>query len=66
MRLLSCRTIDDFADVSGWLPVASGLARLTIASDAGPRGPAMRLDFDFRGGGGFVVARRKIALALPE
>ena len=30
--------------------------------DAGPRGPAMRLDFDFHGGGGFVVARKDVAL----
>ncbi len=58
--------LDDFRDVSSWLPVASGLARLTIAADAGPRGPAMRLDFDFGDGGGFVVARKDVAIAVPE
>jgi hypothetical protein len=50
--------LDDFEDVSDWLPVASGLARLTVASDAAPQGKSMRLDFDFAGGGGFVVARK--------
>ena len=58
--------LDDFRDVSSWLPVASGLARLTIAPEAGPRGPAMRLDFDFAGGGGFVVARKEVAVTVPE
>ncbi len=58
--------LDDFEDVSAWTAVASGAARLRISRDAGPRGGALRLDFDFAGGGGFVVARREIALALPE
>ena len=59
-------SLDDFTDISGWLPVASGLAKLTLTSDAGPRGPAMRLDFDFGDGGGFVVARKQLAVSLPE
>jgi len=58
--------LDDFTDVSGWLPVASGLARLDIASEVGARGTAMRLDFDFGEGGGFVVARKPLAFAVPE
>ena len=52
--------LDDFADLSGWSAVASGLAQLAIAPDDGPRGAAMRLDFDFKGGGGFVVARKRV------
>jgi hypothetical protein len=58
--------LDDFGDISAWVPVASGLARLEIASEPGPRGRAMRLDWDFAGGGGFVVARRELRLTLPE
>ena len=58
--------LDDFEDLSGWVPVKSGLARLEISGDAGPTGKAMRLDFDFGGGGGFVVARKKVAVRLPE
>lgn len=57
--------LDGFADLSGWIPVASGLARLQLSSDAGPHGRAMRLDFDF-GGGGFVIARKEVSLALRE
>jgi hypothetical protein len=58
--------LDDFRDVSSWLPVASGLAQLTLASDARPTGAAMRMEFDFKGGGGFVVARKSLSLRLPE
>lgn len=58
--------LDDFTDVSGWMPVASGLAQLAISSEREERGAAMRLDFDFRGGGGFVVARKVFTRTLPE
>src|SRR5437879_621258 len=56
--------LDDFAVVSGWMAVASGQAQLAISGDDGP--PALKLDFDFRGGGGFVVARKQFSLLLPE
>lgn len=58
--------LDDFADVSGWMPVASGLAQLTISPDRDVYGAALRLDFDFHGGGGFVVARKTLVRSLPE
>ena len=59
--------LDDLSDVSAWLPVASGLARLDLRGEPGPDGAnALRLDWDFAGGGGFVVARRELRLTLPE
>jgi len=60
------KILDDFADLSGWTPVASGQAQLDISRDRGPRGGAMRLDFDFKGGGGFVVARKRSSFPLPD
>src|SRR5439155_772736 len=60
------KPLDDFADLSGWTPVASGQAQLDISRDRGPGGGAMRLDFDFKGGGGFVVARKRFSFPLPE
>jgi hypothetical protein len=59
-------TLDDFADPSAWLAVASGLARLDITGEVGSHGRALRLDFDFHGGGGFVVARRPLVRTLPD
>ena len=59
--------LDDFTDLSSWLPVASGLARLELARDLGPEGrSAMRCDFDFGDGGGFVVARKPVTVTMPE
>jgi hypothetical protein len=57
--------LDDFRDLSGWSAVASGQAQLRISQDEGPHGKALRLDFDFAGGGGFVVARKVFARRLP-
>jgi hypothetical protein len=57
--------LDDFRDLSGWSEVASGQARLAISGEQGPSGPALRLDFDFRGGGGFVVARKSFPRRMP-
>ncbi len=51
--------LDDFVDTAGWSAVASGLAQLTISPARVGGRAAMRLDFDFKGGGGFVVARRQ-------
>jgi len=58
--------LDDFSELSGWSPLTSGQAQLKISRDRGPRGSALRLDFDFRGGGGFVVARKRFSFRLPE
>lgn len=58
--------LDNFTDPVAWIPVASGPATLTIAADSGSHAnTALRLDFDFKGGGGFVVARRELARWLP-
>lgn len=54
--------IDDFATVEGWQAFASGEAVMKVAAEAG----ALRLDFDFHGGGGFVVARKEFHLAMPD
>ena len=53
--------LDDFRDVSGWGAFTSGQVELALSADAG----ALRLDFDFKGGGGFAVARKAFPRALP-
>jgi hypothetical protein len=60
------KTLDDFADISSWQPIASGHAELRLSRDQGQRGDALRLDFDFKGGGGFVVVRKPFSLSLPD
>jgi len=58
--------LDDFRDDSGWSAVASGQAKLVLSREPSPHGRALRLDFDFAGGGGFVVARRELLRSMPE
>lgn len=60
------KVLDAFDDLSAWTAFASGEATLAIVPDAGSVGHAMRLDFDFHGGGGFVGVRRVLPLQLPE
>jgi hypothetical protein len=59
------KLLDDFQDLSTWTAFTSGQAQLRISQDQGLQGKAMRLDFDFRGGGGFVVARKAVQLRIP-
>jgi hypothetical protein len=63
---MTIKTLDDFAEISRWQVFTSGQAELGLHSDSAPEGSAMRLDFDFKGGSGFVVARRSIDLTLPQ
>jgi F5/8 type C domain len=58
---------DFFDDPAAWEVIASGQAEGRLTRAAGPEGkPALRLDYDFHGGGGFVVVRRQIQFALPD
>src|SRR6478736_4381819 len=58
--------VDDFSDAASWLAGASGQAQLKLTSETGTFGRALRLDFDFKDGGGFIGARKDFALRLPE
>ncbi len=56
-----------FDDPASWLIVASGQATGEVTRVAGPDGKsALQLDYDFHGGGGFVVIRKEVQVALPE
>src|SRR5260370_5037153 len=54
------------AFLSEWQPTASGNAVLALSMRWMGRVPALQMDFDFKGGGGFVVARRALKRAMPE
>ncbi len=63
-RLSTEEILDDFKDLSEWRAITSGKAKLILSSVATPVGQALRMDFDFQGGG-FVVARKELPLQLP-
>lgn len=58
--------LDDFEDLSPWTAIVSAQTRLSLSPSRGRHGGAMRMAFDFQGGGGFVVARRSFEHTLPE
>jgi hypothetical protein len=58
--------VDSFDEVGGWSAHPADGVELAISPDAGEKGGAMRLDFDFVSGGGYAVARRALDLDLPE
>jgi len=53
-------------DAAVWLPVAAGEAGLVLSSASAGGRPALRLDFDFKGGAGFVAARCPVQRELYE
>ncbi len=58
--------INFFKDPTEWKVFASGQAEGILTAIEGPDGkPALRLDYDFQGGGGFVVARKEGRFELP-
>jgi hypothetical protein len=57
---------NEVIDLASWEPIVSGNAQLRITPVPTGRKPLLRLDYDFKGGGGFVVARRAISRTMPE
>jgi hypothetical protein len=48
-----------------WQPIVSGNAQLTLSSVLAGTTSALRMDFDFKGAGGFVVARHALSRSMP-
>ena len=57
--------IDAFESTNGWTARPSDGVSLRLSTDSGFRGRAMRLDFDFRGGGGYAVAHKAFNFNVP-
>ena len=52
--------------LSAWEPTVSGNATLDLSAAPAGKTPSLRLAFDFKGGKGFVVARRAWPRAMPS
>ena len=62
-----CPNFDSlFEDPSHWQVFASGQSEGKLSRIRGPHGaPGIRFEYDFHGGGGFVVIRRVMPLVMP-
>jgi F5/8 type C domain-containing protein len=57
----------DLLDASAWQALPAEGVELHIAAERDPQGqPALRLDYDFHGRGGWAAARRRFEVDLPE
>jgi hypothetical protein len=59
------RVVDDFEEPGGWTAHPADGVAMSLASDRGIAGQALRMDFAFESGGGYAIARRTLALDLP-
>jgi hypothetical protein len=55
----------DVVSLSAWQPTVSGNATLDLSVVPAGKTSALRLNFDFKGGKGFAVARRAWARSMP-
>jgi hypothetical protein len=63
--LASAQVIDEFEGPLTWTAHPSDGVALKISQDAGRNGKALRMDFDFRGGAGYAIARKQVDLEMP-
>ncbi|MDQ6892981.1 MAG: discoidin domain-containing protein [Acidobacteriota bacterium] len=55
-----------FDDLTRWRAAPSEGVTETLARATGPRGPALRLEFDFHGKAGWAAARRDVPVEFPD
>ncbi len=60
------RLVDAFESMGGWSARPADGVEMTLSSEAGEHGRALRVDFRFVKGGGYAVLHRDLALDLPE
>lgn len=58
--------IDAFDDMRAWSAAPATGVEMRLSQDNGIQGSALRVDFDFRGGGGWAAFRRDVHVRLPE
>ena len=62
---LAPRRLDDFDQVAPWVAHPADGVRMSLHTDRGHHGRALRLDFAFASGGGYAIAHRPLSLDLP-
>lgn len=61
------RELDSFQQMEGWSAVVAPGAQVSLTREPqGRHGSALRIDFDFRKGGGEIIVHKPFPIALPE
>ncbi|WP_026612089.1 discoidin domain-containing protein [Methylocaldum szegediense] len=60
------QVLDRFDRMDGWSAVAGRGAQVSLVSGRGRQGQALRVDFDFRKGGGEIIVHKSFPVRLPE
>jgi hypothetical protein len=63
---MTSKKYSDPAFLAEWVPTTSGDAGLELSAVFSGKVPALQMDFDFKAGGGFVVAKRAFNRSMPE
>ncbi len=63
---MTSKKYSDPAFLAEWVPTTSGDAGLELSAVRAGKVPALQMDFDFKAGGGFVVAKRALKRSMPE
>ncbi|MBR9989193.1 MAG: discoidin domain-containing protein, partial [Gemmatimonadetes bacterium] len=58
--------VDALDDIAAWTAAPATGVTMQLTEDSGISGGALRVDFDFRGGGGWAAFQRAVRLRLPE
>jgi hypothetical protein len=59
------RLLDGFESTTPWSTHPADGVEASIAPDSGRHGKALRMAFDFKGGGGYAIIRRQLPVELP-
>jgi hypothetical protein len=62
----SAQMLDSFGRTEGWSAMAARGAEVSLTRGQGRHGSALRIDFDFRKGGGEIIVHKPFPIALPE
>ena len=60
------RVLDDFETSGAWTALPASGVEMKLSTEPGPRGRALRVDFNFKKGGGYAVLHRALDMTLPE
>jgi len=60
------QSVDTFENTAVWQAAPASGVTMHLSADAGRSGNALRVDFDFNGGGGWAAFRREFPMTLPD